>query len=85
MKNLTFKKLNNNGEEVILTVIATYHDDVLNKDFIIYTNKMKDDNGLLKVYCSLYKIVDNEIKLIDITTNEERKVELMLIKEIINN
>ena len=80
MKQLTIKT-----KDKILEVIATYHDEELNKDFILYTDKTYNKDGRLNVFYSLYENVDNNIKLIDIKTNEERKIGLMLVKEVINS
>lgn len=68
---------------VVLEGIATYHDETLNKDFIVYTDMTYDDIGKLKIYYSLYKMIDNKINLIEVTTPEERKVGLQLIKDIV--
>lgn len=80
MKQLTIKT-----KDKILEVIATYHDKELNKDFILYTDKTYNKDGRLNIFYSLYENVDNNIKLIDIKTNEERKIGLMLVKEVINS
>lgn len=85
MERLIIKSKDKFGKEIELEGIATYHDDELNKDFIVYTDKTFDETGKLKVYYSLYEKVNDNIKLIDITSNEERKVGLMLIKEIIKD
>ena len=55
------------------------------KDFIVYTDKTFNENNKLKVYYSLYSMVENKIKLIDITDIEDKKIGLELIKEIIKN
>lgn len=80
MEKLTIKT-----NDKILEVIATYHDEELNKEFILYTDNTYDKDGRLNIVYSLYENVDNNIKLIDIKTNEERKIGLMLVKEIISS
>jgi len=85
MERLVIHSKDEFGKEILLEVIATYHDEKLNKDFIIYTDKTYDEHGKLKVYYALYKKEDNNIKLIKTETNEERKVGLMLIKEIMKD
>ncbi len=85
MKNMQFETKSKNGKRIVCEVIATYHDDDTNKDFIIYTDKTLDENKKIRVYYSLYETVDNNIKLIDITDFEDRKIGLQLIKEIIND
>lgn len=85
MRSMQFEIKDKNGRKIICEVIATYHDDDTNKDFIVYTDKTLDENKKLKVYYSLYKQIDNKIKLINIIDNEDKKIGLQLIKEIIND
>lgn len=85
MKSMQFEIIDKKGNKIICEVIATYHDDDTNKDFIVYTDKTLDENKKLKVYYSLYKKIDNSIKLIDITSNDDKKIGLQLVKEIIDS
>lgn len=85
MKRLTIKQKDNLGNEIFLEGIATYHDDESNKDFIVYTDKKFDNDGKLRIFFSLYKIVNGEIELVEVKTNEERKIGLEIIKEIIDD
>lgn len=82
---MQFEIIDKKGKKIICEVIATYHDDDTNKDFIVYTDKTLDENKKLKVYYSLYKKIDNSIKLIDITSNDDKKIGLQLVKEIIDS
>lgn len=83
MEKLQFEITNNKGNKVICEVIATYHDDDTNKDFIVYTDKTYDINHKLNVYYSLYEKYNNSIKLIDIIDIKDKKIGLQLIQEII--
>ncbi len=85
MRSMQFAVEDKNGRKIICEVIATYHDDETNKDYIVYTDKTLDENKKLKLYYSLYKQIDNNIKLIDIKDSEDKKIGLQLIKEIIND
>ena len=71
-----------NGVEIIYDVIATYHDDLTDKDFIIYTDKKIDEQNNLNLFYSLYKNDNNSIKLLETTNLEDKKIGLELIKEI---
>ena len=64
-------------------VIATYHDDQENKNYILYTDKLLDKNNKLNIYSALYYEQDNNIKLIEITTNKDKKITYELISQII--
>ena len=85
MNELKFETQDKNGNKIICDVIATYHDDNTNKDFIVYTDRTLDENNKLKLYYSLYKKEGNNIRLIDITDINDKKVGLELIKELIND
>ena len=85
MESMQFETIDKKGNKIICEVIATYHDDDSNKDFIVYTDKTFDENKQLKVYYSLYEKVDNNIKLIDITDSKDKKIGLELVKELISN
>ena len=81
MEELVLKTKDN----VLLYVIATYHDDNLNKDFLVYTDKTYNLENKLNVYYSTYQVIDNEIKISDTVSVDEKKVGLMLLKEIMND
>ncbi len=85
MDSMQFETKDKNGNKIIYEVFATYHDDDSNKDFIIYTDRSLDENNKLKVYYSLYKKIDNNIKLIEITDVNDKKIGLQLIKELVND
>lgn len=82
MERLTFI-IKDKEKEVTCEVIATYHDDVTNKDFIVYTDKTINEDGKLNLYYSLYKMIDNSIKLIETKEIEDKKIGLELVQEII--
>lgn len=84
MQDLSFVATNKNGKKVKYQTIATYQDEKQNKNFIIYTDKTYDATGKLKIYYSLFETVNNKMKLIEITTNEDKKIALKIIKEVIN-
>lgn len=85
MDSMQFETEDKNGNKIIYEVFATYHDDDSNKDFIIYTDKSFDENNKLNVYYSLYKKIDNNIKLIEIVDINDKKIGLQLIKELAND
>ena len=42
MRSMQFAVEDKNGRKIICEVIATYHDDETNKDYIVYTDKTLD-------------------------------------------
>lgn len=73
-------------DNVDLEVIATYHDDNTNKDYVIYTNNKLDENKNITLDYSLYENIDDKsIKLIPIVNNEDKQIALNIIKSLIED
>ena len=83
MKDLQFTAIDSLGQKKVYDVIATYHHEENNKDYIVYTDRTFDEFKKLKIYYSLYKKEKGAIKLINITSNEDKKIGLELIKELL--
>lgn len=83
MERITFMKTNEEGKKIKCEVIATYHDDEGNKDFLVYTDNTFDEDNKLKVYYSLYEKVGKDIKLKNIKNLEDEKTGLEIVKEIL--
>ena len=83
MEKLEFTTKDKFGNEIVCEVIATYHDDNTNKDYIVYTDKKLDENQKLKVYYGLYEKVG--IKLKEAKMPEEKSIGLQIIREILND
>ena len=81
MQNLSLIE-NVNGKEVLYEVIATYHDDKSNKDFVVYTDKTLDEDKNLNIFYSLYCMDNNKIKLLQTENIEDKKIGLKIIKEV---
>ncbi len=64
-------------------VIATYHCDKNNKDYIIYTDKRYNENT--NVYGGLYHIHNGKYIVKALTTDEDKEIFKELIKTIIKN
>ena len=71
-----------NGLEIVYDIIATYHDDLTDKNYIVYTDKQTDENNKLNLFYSLYKTEGNRVKLLETNAFEDKKIGLELIKEI---
>lgn len=71
-----------NGLEIVYDIIATYHDDLTDKNYIVYTDKQTDENNKLNLFYSLYKKEGNRVQLLETNAYEDKKIGLELIKEI---
>ena len=83
MESMQFEITTKEGKKRVCDVIATYHDEEVNKDFIVYTDNTFDENNKLNIFYSLYKKNENGIKLINITDTKDKKIGLELIKELL--
>ena len=78
-------KVIENDKETTYEVIATYHDDDTNKDYIVYTDRTLTSDNNLKLYYSLYATVANGIKLIKVESPDDKRIGLQLIQEILKD
>ena len=84
MQDLSFIATNKEGKKVKYQTIATYEDEETKKNYIVYTDNTYDESGKLKIYYSLFKTINNKMQLSEITTIEDEKIALELIKELIS-
>ena len=47
------------GTKITYDVILTFHNDINNKDYIVYTDNTYDSDDKLKIYASIYNSFDN--------------------------
>ena len=85
MQQMQFEIINAKGQKIICEIIATYHDDNTDKDFIVYTDKSFNDDKKLNLYYSLYERQNKSIRLIDIMDSKDKEIGLEMIKQIIND
>ena len=83
MESMQFEITTKEGKKRVCDVIATYHDDEVNKDFIVYTDNTYDSSNKLNIFYSLYEKKDGKIKLINISEAKDKKIGLELIKELL--
>ena len=74
MKKNSFSMIDENGKEVVYDVLFTFESDETNKNYIVYTDNTRDENGNIEVYASIYDPENPNSKLEAITTDKEWKV-----------
>ncbi len=62
------------GNEIVYDVLFTFESEETGKNYIVYTDQSKDENGNIQVYASIYDPNDPNSKLEAITTDKEWKV-----------
>lgn len=74
MKKNTFTLIDNDGNEVLYDILFTFESDETNKNYIVYTDKSKDEDGNIQVFASVYDPNDLNKKFEAIETEKEWKV-----------
>ncbi len=74
MKKNTFSMIDENGNEIIYDVLFTFESEETGKNYIVYTDNSRDENGNVVVYASIYYPDDPKSKLEAIKTEKEWKV-----------
>ena len=70
-KNSRFTITNTNGEELECDVLFTFDDEKLKKNYIVFTDNTKDENGNIKVYANYYDPTGKDLSLGKIESDEE--------------
>jgi uncharacterized protein YrzB (UPF0473 family) len=80
MKENYFTLIDNDGNEKKMRVLYTFDLVETGKNYIVYTDDTKDENGLIKVYASCYNLNKKTSDLMPIETDKEWK----LVEGILN-
>ena len=80
-KENTFKVIDKDGKEIEFEILFTFESDETNKNYMVYTDNTKDENGDTKVYASVFKPDAEPLELLPVETEREWKI----IETIINS
>ena len=53
-KENTFKVIDKEGKEIEFEVLFTFESDETKKNYMVYTDNSKDDEGNIRVYASVF-------------------------------
>jgi len=81
-EKMTFKAVNDEGKEVECEVLFTFESDETKKNYMVYTDNTKDEEGNIKVYASIYNPEKPESELQPIETDKEWKIIETILEEI---
>ena len=81
-EKMTFKAVNDEGKEVECEVLFTFESDETKKNYMVYTDNTKDEQGNIKVYASIYDPEKPESELQPIETDKEWKIIETILEEI---
>ena len=74
MKKNSFSMIDENGNEIVYDVLFTFENEETNKNYIVYTDNTKDQEGNVQVYASTYDPENPKSRLEAIQTEKEWKV-----------
>ncbi len=74
MKKNSFSMIDENGNETVYDVLFTFESEETHKNYIVYTDNTKDEQGNVEVYASIYDPNDPHSRLEAIETEKEWKV-----------
>ena len=81
-EKMTFKVTNDEGKEIECEVLFTFESDETKKNYIVYTDNTKDENGNTKVYASIYEPDKEKTVLEPIESEEEWKIIETILQEL---
>ena len=81
-ERMTFKVFDDNGKEVECEVLFTFESEETKKNYMVYTDNTKDEQGNIKVYAAIYEPDKDETKLEPITSDHEWKIIEKILEEL---
>ena len=81
-ERMTFKVFDDNGKEIECEVLFTFESDETGKNYMVYTDNTKDEEGNIKVYAAIYEPDKDETKLEPITSDHEWSIIEKILEEL---
>lgn len=81
-EKMTFTVTNDEGKDIEYEVLFTFDSDETKKNYIVYTDNTKDENGNTRVYASIYTPSEEVTELFPIETDKEWKIIDTILKEL---
>ena len=79
---MVFTVQNDKGEEVECEVLFTFENEETGKEYVVYTDGSLDEEENTKVFASILKEIDGEMRLLPIETEEEWAVVESILEEL---
>lgn len=73
-KENTFKVIDKEGKEIEFEILFTFESDETKKNYMVYTDNSKDDNGNVRVYASVFVPDAEPLELLPVETEREWKI-----------
>lgn len=73
-KENTFKVKDKDGKEIVFEVLFTFESDETKKNYMVYTDNSKDEDGNVRVYASVFVPDAEPLELLPVETEREWKI-----------
>lgn len=77
-----FMVLDESGKQVECEPLFTFESDETKKQYVVYTDNSRDEEGNVRVFASIYKMNDKGGELLPIKTEKEWKVIETILESI---
>ena len=77
-----FIVLDEKGKEIECEPLFTFESEETKKQYVVYTDNSKDNNGNVRVFASIYEVTDKGNKLLPIKSEKEWKVIETILQSI---
>ena len=84
-ERLTFKITNEDGKELECEALFTFESEETHKNYMVYTDHTKDDEGNTKVYAATYTPGLETQTLMPIETDKEWKIIETILDEVMKS
>lgn len=81
-EQMTFKIFDEEGKEIECEVLFTFESEETNKNYMVYTDNTKDEEGNTKVYAAIYEPDKDETKLQPIESEHEWAIIEKILEEL---
>lgn len=81
-KENTFKVIDNEGKEIEFEILFTFESSETKKNYMVYTDNTKDENGNVRVYSSVFVPDAEPLELLPVETEREWKIIETILESI---
>lgn len=77
-----FKIIDKEGNEISFEILFTFESDETKKNYMVYTDNSKDENGNIRVYSSVFVPGAEPLRLLPVETEREWKIIETILESI---
>lgn len=81
-KENTFKVRDSDGKEIEFEVLFTFESDETKKNYMVYTDNSKEEDGNVRVYASVFVPNAEPLELLPVETEREWKIIETILESI---